>query len=155
VGNEQPRIGGGEVKHAHVILTRRDAAQATLDRFGGKPFAWGRFDCAKMTAFHLRQMGLHKGLGLAKAGRYSSALTAKAALARAGHASLAAALDGIGLERIAPASALVGDILQLPGDGFDAMAIALGNGRCIAYHQDAEGAVVVQPVEVSAAWRVD
>ncbi len=138
------------------MVARRDAAQATLDRFKDQPFVWGRFDCAKMVAFHLRQLG-HQ-VGISKAGSYSSALGAKRALARLGWPNLSFAIDDIlQLKRIAPAFVVVGDLIQLPGEGpMEAMAIALGNGRALAYHQDEAGAVVVAPVmtEIVTAWRV-
>ena len=139
----------------HVMIARRDAAQATLDRFKDQPFEWGRYDCAKMVAFHLRKLG-HQ-IGISKAGSYSSALGAKRALNRLGWPNLSHALDDVlHLERIAPAFLVTGDILQIPGEGpLDTMAIALGNGRAISYHEDEVGAVVVQPIiaDIVAAWR--
>jgi hypothetical protein len=40
-------------------------------------------------------------------------------------------------------------------DSFDALAIALGNGRVLGYHDDAPGgATVLQPVLFITAWRV-
>lgn len=138
------------------MVARRDAAQATLDRFKDQPFEWGRYDCAKMVAFHLRKIGLQ--IGISKAGSYGTALGAKRALNRLGWPSLSHAFDEIlHLERIAPAFLVTGDILQMPSEGpMDALAIALGNGRAIAYHEEEVGAVVVQPVieHIVAAWRV-
>lgn len=136
------------------IMTRRvAAAQATLDRFQGRPFAFGKDDCARMVLFHLRQIGLKPRN--AKAGSYSTLLGARRALARAGFATLAEAIDAQGLLRIPPAAAVVGDLLMMPGvDDFGALAVALGNGRVIAWHEDAEGATVLQPVEFVAAWSI-
>lgn len=138
----------------HVMVARRDAAQATLDRFQDVPHTWGRFDCAKMVAFHLRQLGYR--VGISKAGVYSTPLGAKRALVRLGWPTLSHALDEVlQLPRIGFASVIVGDVLQLPSeDGMDALAIALGNGRALGYHPDVAGAVVVQPIEITAAWRV-
>lgn len=138
----------------HALVCRRDAAQATLDRFGDQPFTWGKRDCCRMVAFHLKLLGYRPQL--AKGGTYSSLLGATRALARAGVESLAAALDALSLPRIAPAAAIVGDIIAIPSEGpLDALAVALGNGRALAYHQDLPNAVVVQPLEMVAAWRVD
>lgn len=138
------------------MVARVDAAQATLDRFKDQPFQWGRYDCAKMVAFHLRKMG-HQ-IGISKAGSYSSALGAKRALSRLGWPSLSYALDEVlHLERIAPAFIVTGDIIQMPSEGpIDALAIALGNGRAISYHEHEIGAVVVQPVieKIVTAWRI-
>ena len=136
----------------HVLILRRNAAQATLLRFEGQPFAWGRFDCAKMLAFHLRAMNLSPAS--AKAGSYSTAIGARRALGRIGAKSLAELLD-VRFARIAPAAALIGDIVSLPSTGkLDAIGIALGNGRLLSYHEDAVGAIVVQPVQMLAAWRI-
>jgi hypothetical protein len=135
-----------------ALIARRDAAQATLDRFGDVPFAWGRSDCAKMVAHLVRQHG-HQ-TDLAKAGGYKTLLGAKRALTRLGVASVAELLDQR-YPRIAPAEAIVGDIIALPSAGdLDALAICLGNGNAIAYHESVAGAVVVRPVEMVAAWSV-
>ena len=136
-----------------VMLRRVAAAQATLDRFKARPFRFGTNDCARMVAFHLKKLGVP--VRLAKAGSYRSILGATRALRALGYASLGEALDGHGLSRIAPAAAIVGDIVELPGEPpFGALAVVMGNGRALAYHQDAAGAVVVQPTAYVAAWRV-
>ncbi len=136
----------------HVLIRRRDAAQATLAQFEGRPFAWGKFDCAKMVAFHLRQ--LDQSPGAAKAGSYSTAIGARRALTRLGVRTLAELLDRR-FAQITPAATIVGDIIALPSVGpLDAIGIALGNGRLLAYHEDAVGAVVLQPMQLLAAWRV-
>jgi hypothetical protein len=136
-----------------IMVRRVAAAQATLDRFKDRPFALGKDDCARMAVFHLKQFG-HRPK-LAPAGSYSSLLGARRALTRAGFATLADAVDALGLARIPPAAAVVGDLLMLPGiDEFGALAVALGNGRVVAWHEDAAGACVIQPVEFLTAWSV-
>lgn len=145
---------------AQPIMTRRvAAAQATLDRWRDVPFQWGKADCATMIAGHLRELGLKLRIG--KAGSYKTALSARAALKRAGWASLADAMDAHGFAQIPPAAAVVGDVLMLIGDpeedalGFNALAVALGNGRVLCWHPDAEGAAVCQPKdEFVTAWSV-
>lgn len=141
---------------ARKPLQRRVAAtQATFDRFQGKPFKFGRNDCAQMVAWHLRRMGRPVKAG--KAGTYHSALGAAKALKRLGHDNLASLMDAH-FERIAWAAALPGDIILMPAvddqEGIGALAIALGNGRALLYHQDAAGAVPAQVVEAVTAWRV-
>ena len=141
------------MKPRHEMVRRVDGAQATLDRFKDETFQFGKNDCARMAAYHLRKLGYRPGL--AKAGSYRTALSARAALKRAGYDSLADALDGLGLERIAPAAAVVGDIVEMEaGDAFGALAVAVGNGRVLGYHEDEPGAVVVQPLSIVVAWRV-
>ncbi len=135
------------------MLQRRDAAQATLDQFKDRPFKFGQRDCARMTAAHLRRLGYQ--VKLPAAGSYASARSALKMLRSRGFATIADALDAMGLERITPAAALVGDIVQGDaGDPIGALGIVLGNGRLVGYHEHAAGAVVLQQRELAAAWRV-
>lgn len=133
---------------------RAEAAQRTLDRFKDQPFEWGKFDCVRLTAYHLRQMGYRPKLPPTG---YRSARSAKTALAKAGFASLTEAMDRMGFERVAPAATLVGDVIEWPSEHPDlgALAVQLGNGRSIAFHQDAPGATIIQVHEWRAAWRVN
>lgn len=131
---------------------RAKAAQATLDSFRGKPFRWGSRDCGRMVSFHLRKLGVR--VKAPPAGSYRSAFAAKRELNKLGFKSLAELLDAH-FERIPPAAALVGDVVEMPGaDGLSGLAVALGNGRVVAYHEDCAGAEVVQPLMMSAAWRL-
>jgi hypothetical protein len=135
-----------------MLERRRDAAQKTLDRFKGKPFQLGKNDCGRMVAFHLRAIG--RPVKVAKAGSYHSLLGATRALKRLGFASLPDLMDAH-FERIPPAAALVGDVVSMPGmEGPGALTVAMGNGRVIGWHEDHVGAVVMQPVETLAAWRI-
>ncbi len=137
------------------LLARAEIAQATLDRFKGQPLAYGRHDCVQMAAFHLRACGYR--VLLSKGGRYRSATGALRALRRAGYDDLFVALDDLGLVRVPPAAALVGDLLALPSEeaALPALTVALGNGRVLGWHPDAEGAAVLQPLAYEAAWRVE
>jgi hypothetical protein len=141
---------------SRALLLRRDAAQATFDRFDGAAFRWSSNDCARMAAFNLRKLGYESPMP--KSGSYSSALGAMKALRAAGFESLGAALDSLGLERIAPISALPGDIIGLPGEGgWTALTVALGNGRVLGF-MDREGrgvAGALQPRDYVCAWRVN
>jgi hypothetical protein len=137
-----------------VLLRRQQAAQAAVDRFKGQPLIYGRNDCVRLAAFVLRRMGHHPQL--AKAGSYSTALGAARALERVGFQDLAAAVDALGLARIAPAAAWVADLVLLPAEGpfGGALSVAVGNGRVLGYHEDVDGADILQPVQYLAAWRV-
>lgn len=152
------RTAGATVRREPTVIERRVAAtEATLARFRDQPFAWGRHDCARMVMFHVRQLGWKPRV--AKAGSYSTALGARRALARAGFDSLAAAIDAHGLPRIAPARVLVGDLILSATDeeqnhGIDVVGIALGNGRVLGWHTEADGATALQPLEILAAWQV-
>ncbi|MET0439134.1 MAG: hypothetical protein ABW043_16740 [Devosia sp.] len=135
------------------IELRVKAAQATLDRFKSKPLKYGTNDCVRMVAMHLRKLG-HRVV-LPASGAYTTVKSGLRELKARGFANLAEAMDSFGFERIAPAAAVVGDVLMLPGDSeLGSMVIALGNGRVIGYHEDAKGACTLQPVEYAAAWRV-
>lgn len=136
----------------HALRLRQAATQATRDRFIGRPFQWGRDDCGRMAIFHMKALDL--AFPVAKMGAYSTALGAKRALARLGLKSLDQAADAQ-FARIAPAEALIGDLIMLDGDqGFGALTIAVGNGRVLGWHEDAPGAAILQPIAYSAAWRV-
>ncbi len=136
------------------MIRRQQAAQAAVDRFKGEPWELGKNDCVRMAAFVLRKMGHRPQLG--KAGSYKTGAGSLLALKRAGYDTLAAALDGLGLERVAPAAARVADIVMIPGEAplDGALTIAVGNGRVLGYHEDLVGADILQPVQFIAAWRL-
>jgi hypothetical protein len=136
------------------VMDRRVAiTQATFDHWQGKPFEWGRHDCVKLAAQHLRSMG-HR-VKFAKAGAYSSALGAQRALRRAGFSSLAEGLDAQFLPRIPVAAAVEGDIIMLDGEGlFDALGIYLGNQAILGFHEDMIGASALRIVAATACWQV-
>lgn len=138
-------------------LTRRvRLTQATLTHFQGADLVWGKTDCLRMFAFHVRQFGYP--VSLAKYGSYSSLKGAIASL-RKTHKTMQAGVESYGLLPIGYASAMPGDILALPGDGSEwvALAIYVGNGRCLAFGDmdDREVCDVMQPFEILGAWRVE
>ncbi len=127
------------------------AVNATRARFEGRPFAYGTVDCARVAAWHLRQMG-HKPVGFAKAGTYRSALGAKKALQRLGHVSLADAVAALGLEERSPAGAWVGDLLIKPGtQGLDAIGIVTGSALVLGFHEDAEAIDMMRMLDFADA----
>lgn len=136
------------------MIRRQQAAQAAVDRFKGQPWQLGKNDCVRMAAFVLRKMGHRPQLG--KAGSYTTGAGAMRALKRAGHDTLAGALDALGLERIAPAAALPADIVMIPGEAplDGALTIAVGNGRVLGFHEDVGSAEILQPVNFCGAWRL-
>lgn len=135
------------------MVRRQKAVLATQERFRGKAFAFGATDCAKMVAFHLKLLG-HK-VRLSKAGQYKTLLGAQAALMRIGYETLPDAMDGHGFERIAPASARMGDIVAFPcGHPLGALGIVHGNGNMLAFHEAHEQPVIMTMGQVDIAWRV-
>lgn len=135
------------------FVRRTRAAQNTLDVWSKRKMKLGTSDCVRMIAAHLRSMG-HK-VRLPASGSYGTYAGALKALKAAGHASVADALDAMGFERIAPAAAIVGDIVMLPADHpLGAFTVALGNGRVVGFHEEAVTAATLQPVVYASAWRI-
>ena len=139
----------------HELVLRARAAQAVLDTWGDTPLRLGHADCVRMVASHLRLLGWQ--IKLPRKGGYRTLKSAQKALADAGYASLGAALDAQGLERIPAAYAIVGDIVELESErgGLSALTIAMGNGRVAGWHPDhiKRGIVVMQPHQLLTAWR--
>lgn len=136
-----------------IMVRRVAAAQATLNEFLGQPFQWGRSDCARMVAAHLRRLGYK--VQVPPKGSYASPRSALKALRARGFESMTAAIDAVGLVRISPAEAVAGDIVcGASGDSFGALGIKLSNGRLLGYHEHAVGAAVLQEVNLETAWRV-
>lgn len=138
-------------------LTRRvRLTQETVDKFAGQDLIWGMRDCLRMFAFHAKAFGYK--VSLTKYGGYSSLKGAIAAL-RKTHGTMEAGIESYGLQPIGYASALPGDIITLPGEGSDwvAIAIYLGNGRALGFGDmdDREVCDVMQPLEIVGAWRVE
>jgi len=124
-----------------------------MDRFAGKAFAFGSVDCAKMAAFHLKQLGVK--VRLSKAGQYKTLIGAQSALKRLGFDDLIQAMDGHGFERIAPAAALTGDIVSFACDHpLGALGIVVGNGNMLAFHESSDMPVIMTMGHIDLAWRV-
>lgn len=145
------------VKKLPALVRRRDAAQDALDHWRPRKWRMGESDCVRMFARHARHLG-HK-IKIPPARSYRTVKGALKKLEELGHASLPEAIDALGFARIAPAAAVVGDLLQLPSedDRLPALTIALGNGRVVGWHEAIAhgGADVLQPLEFVTAWRLD
>jgi hypothetical protein len=144
----------------HALILRARAAQATLDEWKPRAFRLGEADCARLVASHLRRLGYTVKLPASRS--YRTPRSAALALRKLGYDTVPAMLDALGLERIAPAAALTADIIQMPwvegedDGGLAALTVAMGNGRVLGWHDDAPGgAVVMQPLQMIAAWRAD
>lgn len=141
-----------------ALVRRVEIAQAALDKFSGKPFEWGVSDCARLAANVLQAAGYVPRLS--QFGDYRSDLSARRALRDAGFTSVVEWIDSVkGLARISPLGALPGDLIAFPGvGGWDGLAVALGNGRVLAYTERLEGACGVLEANMEmavAAWSVD
>lgn len=135
-------------------LERRHAAiEATMARYRDKPFQWGKVDCAKVAAFHLKKLG-HK-ISISKAGAYQSPLGAARALKRLGYSTLAEMADGIGLTPIPYSRMLLGDIAEVESDStIGAIGLYAGNGNLFCFHEDHPGLVTMTPNKILRAWSV-
>ena len=139
------------------LVRRVEIAQEALDTFAGKPFAWGTNDCARLAALVLRRAGYKPNL--AQFGDYRSDLSARRALKRRKMESVLDWIDSVGLMRIAPASALPGDLIAFPGaGGWDGLSVVLGNGRVLVFTETA-GAAACSVIAANlgaavAAWSV-
>ena len=135
-------------------MERRHAAiEATMARYRDRPFEWGKVDCARVAAFHLKQLGFK--ILISKAGAYRSAATAQSALKRMGYVTLAEMADGIGLTPIAWSRMKLGDIAEVPSEhSIGSLLLYAGNGNCFGFHQDHPGLVTLQPTQILRAWSV-
>lgn len=134
--------------------TKGAAAEACVQRFGDRPFALGKRDCVKLAAHLLHARGV--GTPVLKGCRYGTLAGALRAFRQAGFATLADAVDALGLPRIAPARMVAGDLVAMPGEDGDpfgcVLAVAIGNGRVFGFIEGR--AQAVEPFAYVAAWRV-
>jgi hypothetical protein len=137
------------------IVVRSEAAQACIDRFGGKAMAWGKVDCAKIAAHNLRHLGI--ATSLMKGAVYTSEMGAAKELRARGFNGLGDAMDAIDrVFRIPPAMATTGDVIGLACEGslWDmALVVSVGNGRVLGIK---DGVCAVLQPEMNyavAAWR--
>lgn len=138
------------------LVRRRDAAQACIDRFNGRPLDWGSVDCAKIAGHLLHKLGIKQRI--LKGATYRSEIGAIKHLRTHGHAKLADAVDAVGLPPIPPAMAVVGDLLAMPVEGelWDcALVVAVGNGRVLGVYSDGVVRVMQPQVPALFAWRCD
>lgn len=133
-------------------MTGAEAAQACIDRFLGKAYAPGKRDCAILAAHLLHQYGIP--VPVMKGLRYSTEAGAIKSLKRTGCRDIIEAVDALGLQRIAPAAALPGDLVGLPCEGpwGCALTVAVGNGRVFGF-LNGVGIVTQPPRLFVAAWR--
>lgn len=140
-----------------TLIERQAAAQKAIDQFLYTPFAWGQADCACLARLMLKAAG-HRD-PLAKLRPYRTLKGAFRALKNLGATSLTEAVDQCGLERIPPASSLIGDIVVMPsdhGDHFPALGVNVGMGRVLAFMDAGQGerGDFIDLKAAISAWRV-
>ena len=138
------------------MVIRQQAVEACIERFSGKPMAWGKVDCARIVSHNLRRLGI--ATSLLKGASYSSEHSALKTLRSLGAGGLGDAMDMIGdkVFRVPPAAVVQGDVIGMAceGDVWDmALTVAVGNGRVLGVLNGV--ATVMQPdlTYAVAAWR--
>lgn len=136
------------------LVRRQRITQASLDAFRGKPAGWkhGR-NCIHLVARHLKAAG-HK---VPPVPQLRSLLAARRELARRGCNTVAELLDSLGLERIAPAAMLPGDLAAAGSpDGIGGAFVCVGAGMVLGWREDLpEFAVLAADLgQLAGAWRV-
>lgn len=138
-----------------TLRQRQKAVQACMDRFADKPFEPGVRDCGKLAAHVLHGMG--RKAKLLNGWRGKSWGSAVRYIEAKGFGSLVELVDAMGLERIAPAAALPGDLIAMPTDaeGFGcSLSVALDNGRVLGLNTATGLIEPMIPHIFVCAWRV-
>ncbi len=130
---------------------RQKYTQATVQKYGTRPFRWGVCDCAKIAAFHLRKFRWI----VPKTGGYRTAEEAVARLAALECRDLPQLAAKVGLPEIAPAYAIVGDIVSFAADHpLGAIGLVVGNGNMMAFHEAHATPVIMSMDQIDRAWSV-
>ena len=108
------------------------AAEACRARFQGKIYKPGVHDCPRLAIHALR--GVRVPVPFAKGLRWKNEADGLRILKSLGFADLIAAVDSLGLPRIAPAMARPADLIALETDHrVGALAVSMGNGEALAF----------------------
>jgi hypothetical protein len=138
-----------------TLVDRAVATQAVMGRFRNRAFDWK----AGTTCLHLLRAQLMKlGHKPPRIPQFRTPMGARKAMERAGFEDLAAMIDSVLPQRIAPAAMLIGDVGLLPGEPFGAIVINVGGGKVMGWHDsDLSRLAVIADIpwsEFVAAWRV-
>jgi hypothetical protein len=141
------------------LIARVDATQKTIDHWLDAEFEWGSSDCGQMVGSHLEMLGFKTPLS--DAGNYTTELGAKRVMRKLGASSMEDFLDKLGFERIAPASAITGDVVGFPGGSegkeWTALGVHVGTDKIVGFAAAPDEVAIVRagPVSVcTVAWRV-
>lgn len=135
-----------------TLQQRADALQATKDHFDPHPFAWGRWDCARMLDDYFRRLGAPWPLD--RIGPYSSAAGAVRFLRGLGFESMGDVMNSR-LSPIPPAFAWLGDIIEFEAEHVvGALGIALDNNAVYCYVPDCPEPRAARIIQPKRAWRV-
>jgi hypothetical protein len=142
---------------------RQHAVEATLKRFGDKPFELGDkgSDCMQVFLFLCHKLKI-KLPGLRKLGHYHDAITARQALRRAWDVKNVIEFADKFFDRIPVAACLPGDLIAAPEYGDTALGglmIFVGNDLTFLFDEEHDKPVIgrlsfEEGKEPIAAWRV-
>lgn len=125
------------------LTIRKNATQAVLDFYKGKPFQIGVYDCFTMTRMLCEEAG--HNWSLLNIRSYSTEAGAKRSLKRFGVKSIHDFFDTQLRSLPAPAFAKPGDIFAIEAAedrlGIGSVVIYLGNQLILSYHQSSDEAV--------------
>lgn len=113
------------------LSERARATQSVIDKYRTKRFDWSGSHCLRLA----RSQGIALGHKLPPIPVFRSAFSAQKALKKRGFDSVSDLLDSFFPRLPAPAYAIVGDLVTLPGDGMEAIFIADGLGNLIGWHE--------------------
>lgn len=131
------------------LIAAARATQKTVDRYKLRQFKEGKFDCVTLMLGHARHMGRK-----VKVPAYGDARSAASALRQMGFTTLGDAMDHL-FTRIPVAEAMAGDVIEMPGqNGFSSLAVMVGNGRVLGFHEEIPHADILQPLLITGAWRI-
>ena len=149
---------GGSGAVVPDLVRRQIAVAETLKQFRGRPMAWGKRwgNCAALLAYHLQAMG-HPAEPVPP---LRNLLAARRDLDRRGCETIAGVVDAQGLERIAPAMMLLGDVgYRSSADGLGGVLICAGPRKMIGWFANEEtgGRLCVGDFgfdQVEVSWRL-
>ena len=136
------------------LAIRAAATEITLAETRDAPFDWAGQNCIRLA----RRQACNMGHKVAKVPNFKSAVGAARALKRQGAENLEQLLDKWFERHDAPAFAIIGDLVLLPGeDGFDSICITDGRGNLFGWHDsDLSKMSVIKAADadIIAAWRL-
>jgi hypothetical protein len=125
------------------LAERARRTEAVVAKYRTRAFSWrDRATCLHLARAQMRALDMRPP----PMPDFRSPLSARKALKRAGHETVAGLLDSL-LPRIAPLSMIVGDLAVLPGeDAFQAVVIHGGGTQMLGWH--GEDLSQLWPIEV-------
>lgn len=143
----------------HGPIVRQSVASAVKAAFEGRELVWGGCDCAILAQAAAGPLGYD--LNLARFGNYRNLRGAWRALRSDGLENTDGILDAAGLPRIAPARALVADIIGLgmPGEMIS-LGVYLGGQKILLFEPRLERCAQFTPGppvegQIHIAWSLE